>query len=169
MSGRLLLALDPAMLSPALGSQTSTPHSGTGFAAPPANELHRWDLALLCSPPAPLPRTNQSGGVPRLVPAAGSLHGDVGMATSSRAGWSQALEREVRSAESTAMPPLPAGCQQLVVSSDDDANNFDKALNWTTGAVHCSHAGLTAIPPLPANAQTLYALVFVSVLLADHF
>ena len=66
--------------------------------------------------------------------------------------WRQA--RSVAAAGSVA-PPLPVGCQVTAVVGGDDDDGMSEALNWTDGAVHCSHAGLTAIPPLPATALYL--------------
>ena len=120
MPGRLLLALDPAMLALQV-----TPAAHASFAA--ADGLHRWDLAMLCS------------SLPRHKPVPTSR---------------LAAARSARSL--TSLTSMPVGCQQLAVTNgDDDAFEGDTAMNWTTGAVHCSHAGLTAIPPLPANAQNL--------------
>lgn len=58
MPGRLLLALDPAIIK--LGAPNA--RSDAGFAAPPVNGLHRWDMDVLCGPPAS-PHANQSAEV----------------------------------------------------------------------------------------------------------
>ena len=56
-----------------------------------------------------------------------------------------------------APPDMPSGCSMSVVQGgDDDDTTGSQTLNWTSGTLHCSHAGLTAIPPLPANAVYLY-------------
>ena len=46
----------------------------------------------------------------------------------------------------------------LVQVGDDDDTTGSLVLNWTSGALHCSHAGLTAIPRLPSNALFLYGV-----------
>ena len=167
MSGRLLLALDPRTSPPgragaAIGEPPGTPPQPPGI----PQGLHRWDLARLCPPPDPpasLPHNNQSArfGIGSVLhyPSGASTEGSV---TDPSAGQPReasarpvSLARELRSVKGGDTPSLPSGCQQLANLNGDDDDTADTALNWTQGAVHCSHAGLTAIPPLPINAQYL--------------
>lgn len=154
MPGRLLLALDPAMLTHVRGARTPHPRSEAGFAAWPADDLHPLDLAMLCSLPRSPPRTNQSA-----VTVTASTVSMASMAASllPRLPQPASLHRQARSASPAGnAAQLPPGCQWAVQSNADDDDSTSEPLNWTDGAVHCSYAGLTAIPPLPANAQYLY-------------
>ena len=138
--GSLRLALDP-------GTATA---SGFGVRLEEPSNLYNSDMSTLCRPPAPPPQLQL-----RAPPHQAQEHPNSRLVAPSLA---RQLRSDPAGSAATLAAPLPATCNQLVLSGVDNDDAADAALNWTDGAaVHCSHAGLTAIPLLPANAIYLYA------------
>ena len=169
-ASHVLLALDPFASTHTLDVAfarllpIAPNHMTPDPSPPPSDGLHQWDLATLCDPPTP--RANQSAEVPMVsirshrwspTPTATAIMSHV--AGTLPPPLPSLRERSPRAALGAGVePPMPNTCRWSgAANGDDDVVVFDWDMNWTSGAVHCSYAGLTAVPPLPTGVLYMYS------------